>query len=41
VMADIRAKLIERGIAVFGSFEAAATALRRAIGYWRTRQDLD
>ena len=40
VMADIRSKLVERGIAVFGSFDAAALALARAIGYWRTRQGL-
>ena len=41
VMADIRARLIAQGIAVFGSFQAAAQALRRAIGYWRSRKDLD
>jgi hypothetical protein len=41
VMADIRSRLIERGVAVFGSFDAAARALRRAIGYWRSREDLD
>ncbi len=41
VMAMIRSKLVERGIAVFGSFQAGAKALRRAIDYWRTRQDLD
>lgn len=38
VMAGIRSKLIDRGIAVFGSFEAAARALARATGYWRTQQ---
>jgi len=41
VMADIRARLIAQGIAVFGSFQAAAQALRRAIGYWRSHKDLD
>jgi len=35
VMSDIRARLIARGIAVFGSFQAGALALRRAIEYWR------
>jgi acyl-CoA synthetase (NDP forming) len=39
VMADIRQRLIDNGIPVFGSFQAAARALRRAIGYWRSRQD--
>jgi len=41
VMADIRARLIARGIAAFGSFQAGANALRKAIGYWRSRKDLD
>ncbi|MDO8614635.1 MAG: CoA-binding protein [Dehalococcoidia bacterium] len=41
VMADIRSRLVERGIAVFGGFEAGARALRRAIGYWRFRAGLD
>jgi len=41
VMADIRSRLVERRIAVFGSFQAAAKALRRAIGYWRMREGLD
>jgi acetate---CoA ligase (ADP-forming) subunit alpha len=41
VMADIRSRLIERGIATFGSFDSAARALRRAISYWRARQGLD
>ena len=40
VMADIRARLVDRGIAVFGSFDAAARALRRAIEYWRSRDQL-
>ena len=41
VMADIRTRLIERGIATFGSFQAAAKALRRAIDYWRAREALN
>jgi len=41
VMADIRAKLLGRGIAVFGSFQAAARALGRAVVYWRGREGLD
>jgi acyl-CoA synthetase (NDP forming) len=41
VMADIRARLIARGIAAFGSFQAAATALRRATDYWRRREGLN
>ncbi len=40
VMADIRSRLVEGGIAVFGSFDAAAQALARAMGYWRTRRGL-
>jgi hypothetical protein len=40
-MADIRSRLIERGIATFGSFDAAATALRRATDYWRGREGLN
>jgi acyl-CoA synthetase (NDP forming) len=41
VMADIRSRLIERGIATFGSFQAAAKALRRATDYWRLREGLE
>jgi acyl-CoA synthetase (NDP forming) len=41
VMADIRSRLIGRGIAVFGSFDAAARALGRAIDYWRSKQTRD
>ena len=41
LMAEVRAKLLERGIAVFGSFRAGARALRRAIDYWRFREGLD
>ena len=41
VMADIRARLLERGIPVFTSFQAGARALRRAISYWRFRAGLD
>jgi len=38
VTADIRSRLIERGIATFGSFQSAAKALRRAVDYWQTRE---
>ena len=41
LMAEVRAKLLERGIAVFSSFQAGARALRRAIDYWRFRAGLD
>ncbi len=41
VMADIRARLLERGIPAFTSFQAGARALRRAISYWRFRAGLD
>ena len=41
VMADIRSRLIENGIATFGSFQAAAKALRRVSDYWRTRAGAD
>ncbi len=41
VMADIRSRLIEKGIATFGSFDSAARALGRAISYWQARQSLD
>jgi acyl-CoA synthetase (NDP forming) len=41
VMADIRERLIAQGIAVFGSFQAGAQALRRTIDYWRSRRDLN
>lgn len=34
-MATIRGRLLERGIATFGSFQSAARALRRAIEYWQ------
>jgi acyl-CoA synthetase (NDP forming) len=41
VMADIRARLIGRGIAAFGSFQAGALALRRALDYWRSHKGVD
>ena len=41
LMAEVRSKLLERGIAVFGSFRTGARALRRAIHYWRFREGLD
>ncbi len=41
VMADIRARLLARGVGVFPSFQACARALRRAIDYWRFRGGID
>ena len=40
-MANLRSKLIDRGIATFASFQTGAKALRRAIYYWRFRQGID
>jgi acyl-CoA synthetase (NDP forming) len=37
LMAEIRSKLLDRGIATFGSFQDGARALARAIDYWRFR----
>jgi len=36
-----RQRVAERGLAAFHSFERAAIALSRAIGYWRRRQELE
>lgn len=41
ITATARARVADRGLAVFHSFERAATALSRAIGYWRRREELD
>ena len=41
ITATARARVAERGLAVFHSFERAATALSRAIGYWRRREGLE
>jgi len=41
VTSQARARVAERGLAVFHSFERAASALRRAIDYWRWREELD
>jgi acyl-CoA synthetase (NDP forming) len=41
VTAMIRSRLLERNIPPFASFEAGATALRRAIDYWRFQEGLD
>jgi acyl-CoA synthetase (NDP forming) len=38
--ADMRAKLVARGIPPFPSFQAGARALRRTIDYWRFRAGL-
>ena len=37
VMADMRRKLLDRGVAAFTSFHAAARALARATSYWARR----
>jgi acyl-CoA synthetase (NDP forming) len=41
VSAQIRNRLLERGVAVFAGFEQAARAMARAIGYWRRRQGME
>ncbi len=41
VMCEVRLKLLERGVATFTSFAAAARATSRAIGYWRFAAGLD
>ena len=41
VMIEMRKKLLERGVATFGSFAAASQAFARAVGYWRFREGLD
>jgi len=41
ITAAIRAKLVERGIATFASFQAGARALKRTIDYWRFREGLE
>jgi acyl-CoA synthetase (NDP forming) len=41
VMLEIRTRLLERNVATFTSFQAAARAMSRAIGYWRTRKGLE
>jgi acyl-CoA synthetase (NDP forming) len=41
VVRQARQRVQERGIAVFASFERAAGALARAVGYWRFRAGLD
>ncbi|HUF54108.1 MAG TPA: CoA-binding protein [Dehalococcoidia bacterium] len=37
VMADVRRKLLDRGVATFTSFRAAARAMNRATAYWASR----
>ena len=39
ITARARARVIERGLPVFPSFERAALALRRAIDYWRAQAE--
>jgi len=41
VMSELRGKLLERGVATFTSFGAAARATAKAISYWRFREGLD
>jgi acyl-CoA synthetase (NDP forming) len=41
VMADIRSRLIEAGIATFGSFQSGAKALRRSVDYWQSHKAVD
>jgi acyl-CoA synthetase (NDP forming) len=41
VMAELRGKLLERGVATFTSFGSAARAMAKAVGYWRAREGLD
>ena len=41
VMAEMRSKLLERGVATFTSFGAAARAQALAVAYWRGRVRLD
>jgi acyl-CoA synthetase (NDP forming) len=41
VVRQARQRVQERGIAVFASFERAAGALARAVGYWRFRAGMD
>lgn len=39
VAAQARSRVVERGLAVFPSFERAASALRRATDHWRWREE--
>ena len=41
VMIEMRKKLLERGVATFGTFAAAAQAFARAVGYWRFREEIE
>ena len=41
VTAKARARVIESGLPVYHSFQRAASALQRAIDYWRWREGLD
>lgn len=41
VTAQARARVVERGLPVYHSFERAARALRRAVDYWRWQAGLD
>src|SRR3989441_10787037 len=41
VMSEMRRKLLARGVASFTSFQAAARALTKAIGYWRSHAEVE
>ncbi len=41
VMIELRKKLLDRGVATFGSFTAAAKAFARVVAYWQFREGLD
>jgi len=41
ITARARARVTERGLPVFPSFERAALALRRAIDYWRAQAEIE
>ena len=41
VLREMRSKLLDRGVATFTSFAAAAKTMRRATAYWRFREGLD
>ncbi|MBI1885255.1 MAG: CoA-binding protein [Chloroflexi bacterium] len=41
VMAQVRGRLLDRGVAAFATFQQAARALRKVIAYWRFREGID
>ncbi|MDP2947962.1 MAG: hypothetical protein Q8P22_00275 [Chloroflexota bacterium] len=40
-MAEVRGKLLGRGIATFASFQQGAYALAKVVGYWRFRAEVE